>query len=203
MAVSAQIDWRTLRGALAVFAGAFLLTGVLLASSHHFESRVQQERQAEKSRLAVVRNDYSIVEEERQLIGSYLSRYRKLEQAGIVGSERRLSWVEALSSASANIKLPSLSYQISSRQRYIPEFSLETGLFRVYASEMDLRVGLLHEEDLLTLFHALDTRASGLYSVARCDLARNGESFRLSLTAENLIARCLLRWFTIGLPEDA
>jgi hypothetical protein len=200
MLTRADIDWRELRGALAALIASLLFGASLLAASHYFESRMQAQYQVQKRLLDVVRGNYYAVDEEERLIESFLPQYVALQNEGIVGAEQRLSWVEALGDASARIKLPSLSYEISSREAYKPEFPLDTGAFRVYATEMRLRVGLLHEGDLPALLHALDRAATGLYTVDHCSVSRNSEEFRLSPAAENLTAQCSLRWFTIAAP---
>lgn len=200
MGTLAEIDWRELRGALALLAATLLLSAGLLGGSHYFESRMEAKYEAQKRRLNVVRSNYYTVDEEERLIEAYLPRYRLLKERGVIGDEQRLTWVEALGDASASIKLPSLSYEISPQRPYVPDIPLDTGAFQVYASEMNLRIGLLHEEDLAALLRMLDRHATGLYSVSHCRLSRNAETFRLAPMAENITAHCTLRWYTITLP---
>lgn len=201
MATLVEIDWRELRGALALFMATVLIGAGLLGGSHYFESRMKARYEAQKRQLNLVRSNYYTVDEEERLIEAYLPKYRALREQGIIGDEQRLSWVEALGDASARIKLPSLSYEISPRRPYAPDLPLDTGAFQVYASEMNLRIGLLHEGDLPALLQMLDRNATGLYSVSECRLSRNADTFRLAPMAENVTAQCTLRWYTIALPD--
>ncbi|NIR28071.1 MAG: hypothetical protein GWN84_01785 [Gammaproteobacteria bacterium] len=201
MGTLGEIEWGELRGALALLIATLLVSTGLLGGSHYFESRMEMKYEAQKRRLSVVRSNYYTVDEEERLIEAYLPKYRALREQGIIGDEQRLSWVEALGDASASIELPSLTYEISPRRPFVPDIPLETGAFQVYASEMNLRIGLLHEGDLPALLRALDRNATGLYSVSYCRLSRNVDTFRLAPMAENLTAQCTLRWYTIALPE--
>jgi len=196
-----NIDWRVLQGAIAALVVSVALSAGVLGASQYFHNEMQTQYAIEKRKLNNVRSDYQRVDEEEGIIERFLPRYRALERVGIVGDERRLSWVEALREFAATIKLPSLSYEISARKPYQSPAALDSGVFRIHASEMRLQLGLLHEGDLAALLRALEGRAQGFYSVSECNLRRRSGGIVLEPTAENVTGECVLRWFTLIPPE--
>ena len=75
-----------------------------------------------------------------------------------------------------------------------------SGSFRVFATEMSLDLGLLHEEDLPSLLSRIRQDARGLHRVASCTISRSGPSFGLDPTQANLKAKCVLDWLTVRVP---
>ena len=135
------------------------------------------------------------------MLETYLPQYRALEEEGIVGTEQRLNWLETLRVATREIKLPALRYEITSQQEYLADFSLNTGVFKVYESTMNLELGLLHEEDLTALLEKLERQGKGFFNVVKCNVARSQPEFRRDPARPNLTASCGLSWLTIRPPE--
>lgn len=197
----ADIDWRVLRGALALLVVAIAVSVSVVTATQMFSNKVQREFRRQRAALLSVRSAYQRVDEEKKTLELYLPRYRALKAAGVIGRERRLSWVEALRAAARRIGLPALRYEIATQKRYTPDYPLTTGDYQLYESDMKLTIGLFHEGDLLHLFRLLDTDAKGLYSVSRCSISRAGRMFSLDPRKTNLNAECVLRWFTVHKPE--
>jgi hypothetical protein len=190
-----------LRGALIALGISLVVSGLMVGTSYHFwESKAKVVGQLD-TKLKRTRNEFRTLDDEREMIATYLPRYEELETLGVIGREYRLDWIERLREASQKMKLPDLSYAIETQESYVAEFPLETSVYQLYASDMNLDVGLLHGEDLITLLRALDARAKGLYSVSRCRLTRrrdgpgNPKEIHLQST-------CQLRWFTIKKPAE-
>ena len=125
----------------------------------------------------------------------------ELEGLGIVGGEKRLDWIESLRQADANLKLPSLTYSIGSQEPYKAEYPLAGGAYQPFVTKMDLKLGLLHGQDLFNLLASLDQNAQGLYSVDTCNLQRRLEGPGSPRQA-HVTSECKLRWFTIRKPGD-
>lgn len=197
-----EVDWGILRGAAAALSVSVVLSAAALTASYYFWSNMDEGYERENAKLLGIRGRYQTVDEEEGIIETYLPRYEALEARGIIGRERRLDWIESLRAVSRQLKVPSLRYAISSQEAYAPEFPVHSGAFHVYASEMDLDLGLLHEEDLPRLLAGLDERALGLYSVDSCELRRVNDPFGAEPTEPNVSARCKLRWTTVR-PSDS
>lgn len=193
----ADVDWRVLRGAVALVIVSVVVGGGFLASSYYFWSKMNTVYQRQHRSLLGVRARYQTLDQEAKIIHVYLPRYERLEGQGIIGPEHRLNWIEALRTVSRRVRLPSLRYtidaQVPSRLAYLPD----PGVFRVYDSKMEVKLGLLHEGDLLDLLRDLARASTGLYSVTSCDIRRAHPKISMDPKHANLLANCDLRWYTL------
>jgi hypothetical protein len=63
---------------------------------------------------------------------------------------------------------------------------------------MDLKMDLLHEEDLFTLIKDIKLSIDSLLTVESCSITRRGAvSSSLNTQSANLNSECRLRWLTI------
>jgi hypothetical protein len=98
--------------------------------------------------------------------------------------------------------LPALRYEVSTQQPFEPDFPAEKGRYEPYVSDMRLDIGLLHEEDLVTVFDKLQAEAPGVFTVQNCQIQRAREAFVDDPTEANLTATCMVRWITVRLGEE-
>ena len=194
-----DIDWPILRGAAITLAITVLIVGGMVAASSSFESSARAAFEKDQRRFVSASNRYLAVDEEERLTREYLPVYRALEDDGLIGEEQRLDWTESLAAVAEELELPSVRYQVQPQEPYQPPAEIPTGAFRVYASPMRLSVGLVHEEDLFRLLHALEERASGSFNVEGCALRRSDGTEPGPFT-ENISAECSLKWFTVRKP---
>jgi len=198
-----RADWSLLRGTLVVFVLSVLAAAALIVGSHRFQQSMEQEYRANHARFRQASAQYLAVDEEERIIDEFYPDFVRLYQAGLIGRERRLSWLETLRAANRSIGLPDLTYKIEAQRTQVPEFSLSLGGFELLVSPMTLNVGLLHEGDLLALFEMLDRDARGQYTVRACALGRTDASGALAAAAANLAAECTLEWLTLDLGGEA
>ncbi|VFN08032.1 MAG: hypothetical protein BECKG1743D_GA0114223_112481, partial [Candidatus Kentron sp. G] len=138
-----------------------------------FLDRAKIQHDIQEQRLDKMRVQYRQLDEEITIVNTYFPRFQRLVQDGFIGEERRLTWLEALRDASARIELPGLRYNISSRQPYhVSNFPVDTGIYQIHATQMQLTMGLLHEGDLFFLLRELERHGIGLYSTVYCRLRR-------------------------------
>ena len=197
-----KLDLSVLRGALGVFAICVLVAGILLGASYYFREEMAAEFNTNQLRFRDVSRKYLSVDEEERIIEQYLPEFQQLYDDGVLGREKRLSWLEVLKAAGAKVQLPQLGYEISSQSTFEPDYPVDVGAFDIYASNMDLNMGLLHEGDLLNVLELLDQNANGLYSVSHCDVARTVRAATADNLRERIKAVCQLRWFTVDLKGD-
>lgn len=196
-------DWHVLRGALGVFAICALLALAILTLSNMFWQEMQAEYQTHYTRFREVSAQYLAVDDEERIIAEQYPKFIELYRRGVIGDEHRLSWIEALKSAGTQLGLPQVEYVIDAQRIYAPDFPLTTGTFNLNASDMELTLGLVHEEDLVRLFDALDRTAEGLFTVEACTLNRQGSPQMVSGVQATIRAECKLRWFTLEPAGDA
>lgn len=199
-----EVDWAVLRRPIVVLVISVAVTAALVAGAHYYSSGVTSSHLGESRRLASARTRYLTLDDEKRLIEEFYPQFEELVRQGLVGEEQRLDWIESLRQVAERLKLPSLRYEIGSQREHDPDFPVESGRFAVFASEMVLDIGLLHEEDLPRFLDALAERAAGTFTVTSCRMqpAHPGE-FQTDPTKPNLNAQCRLRWFVVKLREDA
>ena len=198
---AADIEWSMIRGAFIALAIALVVSIGMLSASYQFWESTDKSLKGVERQLRTAREKFRTIDEEEAMIATYYPQFQELERQGIIGPERRLDWIENLSQADENLKLPKLAYSIDTQEPFTAEFPLAGGAYELYASKMDLQLGLLHGQDLFNLLSWLDDDAQGLYSVAACNLVRSRDDPGSPRQA-HLTSNCELRWYTIKKPGD-
>jgi hypothetical protein len=167
-----KAEWLALRGALGVFVTCAILAALMLTASNFFWRGMHSEYQTNFARFRDASRKYLAVDDEERIIEAQYPTFKALYAKGIIGEERRLSWVEALRQAGATLRVPKIDYRIEAQKVFVPEATLDTGPFDVNVSEMNLSLGLLHEGDLVRVLAQLERNSAGLFSVERCTMTR-------------------------------
>ena len=149
------------------------------------------------------RNQYHTLDDEEDIIATYLPLYSALEDQGIIGREQRLDWIEVLRESARAAQVQRLAYVIDAQQVFDTGVNLQVGNYRVYSSSMRLNLGLLHEGDLPRFLSRLRDSVSGLFAVTDCSMARAGAGLAMSADAANVNVRCVLDFITIRGPEQS
>jgi hypothetical protein len=193
-----KIDWVYLRRPLIIFTVAVLMSAALVVAGRHFEDAQQREYQQAYSALRSTHQRYRDLVNDIDLLDQYRSLYTDYKDTGLVGKERRLSWIESLEATNSELRLPLLTYNLRPQEDFErPGFKAQRGV-EVKSSPMDLNMGLLHEEDLFSLFEGLRTSIKNLFTVDSCSLNRDGDIQRsLDTRRSNLSSKCTIRWVTI------
>ncbi len=106
------------------------------------------------------------------IVNTYEKDYNKLLNTGFVENENRLPWIEQLENTAARLQLLDLQYQFDAQQQLIDgRFAIPDNI-DVFESALNIKVGLLHEEDLVTLISELASLSSGVYVIKHCQLNR-------------------------------
>jgi len=200
--MASRADWSILRGTLVVFVLALAVSAAMVTASYYFRQNMEREYQAHHAEFREASRKYLAVDDEERIIAEYFPEFRRLYEHGLLGRERRLSWLETLRRASDDIGLKQVAYKLDAQREAKADFALKLGNYHLYASTMSLNLALLHEGDLLRLLHALDGHALGQYTLRHCSLKRSGATLDLSAAAANLNADCVLDWWTINLSGE-
>jgi len=192
-----QAEWLALRGALGVFAICAVISAGMLTASNFFWREMNAEFQVNFAGFREASRRYLAVDDEERIIEAQYPAFKTLYERGIIGQERRLSWVETLRSAGTALRIPKIDYRIEAQQVYVPEVALPSGPFDINVSDMNLSLGMLHESDLMRPLTRLDEGGAGLFSVERCEIRREAGREETAGLAAQLHADCLLRWFTL------
>ena len=193
-----NIDWFYLRRPLIILVVAILVAAGFVAAGYKYETAQHQEYQAALSTLRSTHRLYSNMINDIDLLDQYRNLYTEYRSSGLVGEERRLSWIESLESVNEVLRLPTLSYNLNPQEDFNrPNFKVERDV-AVMSSPMDLSIGMLHEEDLFALLEGLRLSIRNLFTVDQCSVVRQTDIGRsLDTKKTNLRSQCTIRWVTI------
>ena len=193
-----KIDWFYLKRPIIVFFVMLLLSLVLAFAGYQYEQEHEEKYQQALSTLASTHRLYRSKVNDIDLLEQYRELYNEYRSTGLVGEERRLSWIESLESTNDVLRLPTLTYNLLAQEEFQrPGFKVKRDV-AVMSSPMDLSIGLLHEEDLFALLEGLRLSIRNLFTVESCSMSRVsaiGQSLDTKRT--NLTTQCKIRWVTI------
>jgi hypothetical protein len=194
-----KVDWFYLRRPLIILAVAVLISAAVVVAGHQYENTQHEEYQTALSTLRSTHQLYSSIVNDIDLLDQYRSLYSEYKSSGLVGQERRLSWIESLESTNQVLRLPKLGYSLNPQETFVrPGFQLKRGV-SVMSSPMELNIGLLHEEDMFALLEGLRLSIKNLFTVDSCSISRNTPVGRsLDTRKSNLQSNCSIRWVTIN-----
>jgi hypothetical protein len=194
-----KIDWFYLRRPLIMLAVAILFSTAIALAGYQYEKVQREQYQTALSTLRSTHKQYSSMVKDIDLLDQYRSLYSEYKATGLVGDERRLSWIESLEATNEVLRLPTLGYSLKPQEIFKrPGFKLQRGV-SVMASPMELTIGMLHEEDLFALLEGLHLSIRNLFTVDSCSITRRGAIGRsLDTKKANLQSRCTIHWVTIN-----
>lgn len=185
----------SLAGALIMLAagGAAVFASVqLLQAEKKNNGAAQASRTEIQSRLSRARD-------EELEIKKKIARFNELDSRGILGQEQRLDWIETIRGIKSERKLFDIQYEIAPQQpidaAILPGNSPN---FDFYSSSMQMKMKLLHEDDLLNFLRDLRASAQAFLRVRRCDVERLPKSAgEIRGLQPQLSADCTIEWITI------
>jgi hypothetical protein len=194
-----NIDWRYLRQPLIMFVLSMLIAASMGVIGWQFEAAQEKKYKVAVETLRTTHKQYTDIVNDIDLLKQYRSLYSGYKSSGLIGDERRLSWIESLENTNGVLKLPRLTYNLLPREKFVrPGLKIKSGIV-VNSSPMQLSMGLLHEEDLLAVLEGLRLSIKNLFTVDSCSLSRNGSvASSLKTKGINLTSRCTIRWVTIN-----
>ena len=193
-----KIDWFYLRKPIIMVLVAILISAAFIIVGHQYKKAQHGEFEVALSTLRSTHKLYSNIIKDIDLLDQYRTLYGDYKSSGLVGEERRLSWIETLESTNEVLRLPTLSYSLNPQEDFKrPGFKLKRGV-TVMSSSMDLSIGMMHEEDLFALLEGLRLSIKNLFTVDKCTITRQSAIDRsLDTKKANLRSQCTIRWVTI------
>lgn len=193
-----KIDWFYLKRPLILFVTSIVISATVVVAGYQYEITQQEAYEKAISTLRSTHTLYRNIVNDIDLLDQYRALYSDYKASGLVGKERRLSWIESLETTNSVLRLPTLTYNLQPQEEFErPGFKVKRGI-EVRSSPMELKIGLLHEEDLFALLEGLRLSIRNLFTVDRCSIER-GSSMGTAFSSQsaNLTTTCLIRWVTI------
>ena len=192
-----KIDWLYLKRPLIVFFVMLLVSMVLVFSGNSYEQAQKEKYEQAVSTLTTTHRRYRKIVNDIDLLDQYRKIFADYKSIGLVGKERRLSWIESLESTNEALRLPILTYNLLPQEEFKrPGFKVHSDV-TVQSSPMEMSIGLLHEEDLFALLEGLRLSIRNLFTVDSCKMSRSGVKQSLDTKRANLTSNCTIRWVTI------
>ena len=194
-----KIDWHYLQQPLIIFVLSIFIAISLGVVGLQFEATQVVKYEKAVETLRSTHNLYTNMVNDIDLLDQYRNLYSGYKSSGLIGDERRLSWVESLKSTNEVLKLPTLTYNLLPQEKFVrPGLKIKSGV-EVNSSPMELTLGLLHEEDLLAVLEGLRLSIKNLFTVDSCSISRSGSiASSLNTKGTNLTSECNIRWVTIN-----
>jgi hypothetical protein len=193
-------DIRALFQPLLVLAVVIVVSIIALRYTDAAVKKAQQGVAGQKKLLAEAYNKIQQSDQEKVVIERYVEPYLQLEQAGIVGEEKRIGWIDALRAANSEADLYGVEYELEPQQAFAFKSEVAAESLPVHQSVMKLRLELLHEVDLLRFFQALAAQRAGRFTVNECKLQRLPVNLAVPVNQPTLRAECEVAWITIASP---
>jgi len=193
-----KIDWRYLRQPLIIFVLSVMVAASMGVLGFQYESRQIEKYDKAVVTLRTTHTRYIDLVNDIDLLEQYRNLYSGYKSSGLVGEERRLSWIESLENTNKVLKLPTLTYNLLPQEEFIrPGLKVKSGV-ELNGSAMELTMGLLHEEDVLAVLEGLRLSIKNLFTVESCSLSRSSNiGVPLDTKNANLRSKCTIRWVTI------
>lgn len=192
---------RAISRPLAVPAVAFVMLlaaglALLWTARHTLAQQHRKLAAAQAERRHVAERVLRIVHEERE-VRDHVELYQRLKDLRILGSERRLEWVEALTRIRAERELLDLRYQVE-RQKVLKTLPGSPAGLELRSSSMSVELALLHEGDLLRFLDDLRNSGNAYYSVRHCTITRAGSAPSTGSIAPRLRGVCQIDLITLS-----
>jgi hypothetical protein len=191
-------DIEALRTPLIALVVTVLLAAGVVLYSGEVEQGARRLLRERETQLGQARLRIRNAQAELEMTARHGAAYRHLEQIGFAGEEQRMNWLDGLRSANERARISGVEYEIGAQRPYAQAAEFGAGPLLLHESPMQLRLRLLHEEDLPRFFDALAQSGAGFFVVDRCLLRRlPAEDVETSTRLrQNLAAECDLRWLT-------
>ncbi len=193
-----KIDFYFLRRPLIFLLVAIIFSIVLVMLGWQYEDSEYDAYQKGTQSLRTTHDRYKNLVKDIHLLEQYTAKFSEYKASGLIGGERRLSWIESLEKTNSLLKLPKVTYNLLPQEGFNrPGFKVERQV-EVKSSPMELKMSILHEEDIFTLFDVLGSSISNLFSVDSCSVSLQGQVGKSFDTKRaNLNSTCVIRWINI------
>jgi hypothetical protein len=193
-----NIDWVFVKRPLIFFIVSVVLAAALIGGGMQFEQAAEAEYSSAISSLRNAHKRYENMVNDIDLLEQYTKRFTEYKATGLVGADRRLSWIESLEAVNADLKLPRLNYNLLAQEDF-NRGELKVGSnVALNSSPMELDLSMLHEGDLFALFDGLGEAIHNLFTVDGCTMRlENSIGVSFKTNRPNLIGRCVIRWISI------
>lgn len=175
---------------------------VLLAGSYFYYASSLEEETKSLRMLKSAQQKYRTATTNFNQVSEIYNDFTGLINSGFVGDEQRLQWIATVNQIVNEEKIPRVEFSAVKKEH--ADILNYSNFQSIFVSTTTMRLYLLHEADLFTVFQRLTAEVSGVYLPAKCDISPLSAEYRegLEYTA-NLLAICTISWFSVQLTDEA
>jgi hypothetical protein len=176
-------DFKRLRWPLAAAVALLALGAAFVFVTAQRLNVATKTRDAARSSRVSAQERVSRVSEEERSIRDNLVYYEQMREAGMIGGQSRLDWIETITKIKNDRKLFEVRYSIEAQKPLDYPGIVATGGAEFVMSRVTLTMLLLHEGDFLDFMSDLRASGKAFVSVRRCSVDRIERGSVISPTA--------------------
>lgn len=182
---------------------ALVIAGVAVyfAADRYLQETKKLAQSASAQRAEMQKRLASASEEEREIKAS-LQQYQALAARGMVGAENRLDWIDTVTAIKNELRLFDINYSIEPQKELKYPGIDPGGGIKFMVSRVNIKMLLLHAEDLLNFIDELARRGKPYLSARSCDVRRESRGGGTTLSPR-LQADCVFDLITIRVNNRA
>ena len=185
-------DVALLRGALFFLLAAVFVSLAVWVGSWQYQKMTEGEEDAAKRSLGAARAQLANARAQQQFFAENRSAYAELGERGLFNEEKRLDWIESVHRLRDRHHIFNVDYELSPQEK----MATPTTNVDAYASKIDIKFSLLHEQDLIDFLADFKKEMPGIFLLDSC--AINRETSGASAVREpNLAGNCTMQWITV------
>ena len=185
-------DLRLLRAPLMFFLIAVLISLIWWVGTWQYVRALENEQNAAQRSLGAARAQLENARTQRKYFGENQAMYGELKNKGLFDQQKRLDWIELVTQLRDRHQIFSVDYSIAAQK----SFTDAVANLPVLASKIDLKISLLHEQDLLNFLAEFQQRAPGIFLLDACRLHRDADAANAT-AIPNIEANCTMQWITL------
>ena len=185
-------DLRLLRAPLMFFLIAVLISLIWWVGTWQYARALENEQNAAQRSLGAARAQLENARTHRKYFGENQAMYGELKNKGLFDQQKRLDWIELVTQLRDRHQIFSVDYSIAAQK----SFTDAVANLPVLASKIDLKISLLHEQDLLNFLAEFQQRAPGIFLLDACRLHRDADAANAT-AIPNIDANCTMQWITL------
>jgi hypothetical protein len=197
---TAAINYRLIKLPLIAFIASLLVSMTLFFGLTVLLDASRKNHQQTNQSVSIDKQSLQTRLEGNALYAQLQEKYRRASFSQAHQPDK-LMWMEQLQWQAKRLALPALTYNIRIRQADSEFNAAFTDGFGVFATPIEIKLGLVHEGQLLQLDDQLSAAGLGSFSFEYCSLKLNEKWIKFLPKTDNIHADCLLKWFEIARTE--
>lgn len=185
-------DVSLLRGAMLFLLAAVIVSLAVWVGSWQYQKMAESEEDSAKRSLGAAQAQLANARAQQQFFAENQTTYAELGAKGLFSEEKRLDWIEAVHRLRDRHHIFNIDYELSAQQK----MTTAVNNVAAYASKIDLKFSLLHEQDLLDFLGDFKREVPGIFVLDSCTLSRASIGSR-EAKEPHLAGICTMQWVTV------